>query len=526
VKIAYEQQYVRTMFFAKTDKISIDGTLYEITNPCQVDCWNCKGNLYEQYTFLVDRYDERDAETYTSWKKEYVKLLKEWDKLYVKHVKNTYPDMNKIHMQAMQPLNSLIESNVNFHKLELMIKNKEEVPQFRFKALEYEFCKFFTGICEILKEFGNLKNHYNIAQMLKTMKIEDWRIIRPFEFYLTPLDNAIKTVRTSLLEMNRLGHLRRRYIIEYNYELADQIEAMVKQDNIVQMLVGDELKQDQFNFIYQTLKIIFDSALCDKFVNMKTDKSSKVIEDSVIPELVAYKGVMRIRDIQLRKYNEEKKAKEKAERDGASTEEVKEKDPMKMTEEEIYAKKLENEANGGPNMSDAEKQRREEEKERKEYGRFWVWEGYFNEKIKQKWLDTAEMLKHINNHVLQDIEDYIILKGFGKQIKGEKLRDLIENDHAMRMDRAKRQLEEGQEEFEERANKHTIKRKFMNQLRPPHYWNFFEDGPEELKVKHVLRYNADPCSAYSDGRVEAIIQNIMEIGNNLKGYEDVKWNQL
>ena len=37
---------------------------------------------------------------------------------------------------------------------------------------------------------------------------------------------------------------------------------------------------------------------------------------------------------------------------------------MKMTEEEIYAKKLETEAAGGLNMSEAEKERRAEEKER------------------------------------------------------------------------------------------------------------------------------------------------------------------
>ena len=63
--------------------------------------WNCKANLYEMYTFLVDRWDERDCETYVSWKKDFVKILKEWDKLYVKHIKTTYIEMNKIHMQAM-----------------------------------------------------------------------------------------------------------------------------------------------------------------------------------------------------------------------------------------------------------------------------------------------------------------------------------------------------------------------------------------------------------------------------------------
>lgn len=81
------------------------------------------------------------------------------------------------------------------------------------------------------------------------------------------------------------------------------------------MLVGDELKQDQFEFFYNTVKIIFDSALCDQLVNFKHQKGS-CIADTVIPELIAFKAVMRIRDIQLRKYNEAKKAKEKAERDG------------------------------------------------------------------------------------------------------------------------------------------------------------------------------------------------------------------
>ena len=58
----------------------------------------------------------------------------------------------------------------------------------------------------------------------------------------------------------------------------------------------------------------------------------------------------------------------------------------------------------------------EEKKEREIYGRYWVWEGYFNEKNKEQWLDTAEALKHINDHVLQDIEDAILLEGF-KEIK-------------------------------------------------------------------------------------------------------------
>lgn len=42
---------------------------------------------------------------------------------------------------------------------------------------------------------------------------------------------------------------------------------MVKLDNITQWLCGDELKQDQFNFIYEVVKIAYDSAVRDKLIS-------------------------------------------------------------------------------------------------------------------------------------------------------------------------------------------------------------------------------------------------------------------
>ena len=44
--------------------------------------------------------------------------------------------------------------------------------------------------------------------------------------------------------MHRLGHLRIKYKIEDNLELQELIKAMVKKDNIVQWLAGDQLKRD------------------------------------------------------------------------------------------------------------------------------------------------------------------------------------------------------------------------------------------------------------------------------------------
>lgn len=100
-----------------------------------------------------------------------------------------------------------------------MKKEKKDVPQFRELALETEFCKFLTGVCDIFKEFGELKDHFDIKQMLKVLKIEKWEEIAPFKFYLQPLKDAINKLRKNLLQMEKNGNLYIKYVIEENTQL-------------------------------------------------------------------------------------------------------------------------------------------------------------------------------------------------------------------------------------------------------------------------------------------------------------------
>ena len=96
-----------------------------------------------------------------------------------------------------------------------------EVPDFRHAALEFEYCKFMTDICDILKTYGTLDLTYDITQMTNTLKIPNWKDIVPFAFYLHPMQKLITDVRTTLLNMEKLGPLRIKYIIEKNVEMED-----------------------------------------------------------------------------------------------------------------------------------------------------------------------------------------------------------------------------------------------------------------------------------------------------------------
>jgi len=66
---------VRTMFFKKGEEIKINGTTYPISNGANVDCYNCKMKFVGELSMHLgnDMFDNLEADTYISWKKETIK---------------------------------------------------------------------------------------------------------------------------------------------------------------------------------------------------------------------------------------------------------------------------------------------------------------------------------------------------------------------------------------------------------------------------------------------------------------------
>ena len=87
------------MFFDKCEKKSIDGTTYDITNGTQVEIWNCKQLMIDIYNAVDPGMADItfNMDSYTTGKKDLIKQLKEFDKMYVKHIKSGYVEMNAIH---------------------------------------------------------------------------------------------------------------------------------------------------------------------------------------------------------------------------------------------------------------------------------------------------------------------------------------------------------------------------------------------------------------------------------------------
>lgn len=126
----------------------------------------------------------------------------------------------------------------------MMRDEKNEVSEFRFIALEEQFCKNLSAICDILALNGEkpLEDPFNIRQQLETLKIAGWKSTVPFAHFLQPLEDSTNAVRKELLDMRSRGKLRICYIIEQNEKLKGLIDVMLKKDLKAQYLMGNELK--------------------------------------------------------------------------------------------------------------------------------------------------------------------------------------------------------------------------------------------------------------------------------------------
>ena len=209
----------------------------------------------------------------SSWKKELISKLKDFEKKYVKHAKSTNPALAEIHATAMKPVVELMDSAVNLDNFNIIAAKKpDKFPDFRRKALEAKFVENLTAVCKIIKGFANtegktLDEDYDIQHTLDLLAIDGWDQSPPLKFYLDPLLQAYTVLVKELRRMHEAGPLRCSYYVERNLEMTKGIFELVRQFNITKILMGDELKRDQFKFIYMVHDKVYKSALKDLYLN-------------------------------------------------------------------------------------------------------------------------------------------------------------------------------------------------------------------------------------------------------------------
>lgn len=207
----YDQNIVRTMFFVKPalgpngQNFYIDDIMYEMTNASKNGFWNSKLLLIEvirQAKEIIDPNSNITFETYAAAKKAFIAELKKFDKDYIKHKKNVHPELNAFVMSAFRPLVNVMDANFELLKIEELMK-KQDIPDFRFQALEEKYCLTMEALLKILTSHGPLKEEYNMQRMLNIFKYKDWEASTPMYHYLQPLKQSIYDLRTEIEDMRK-----------------------------------------------------------------------------------------------------------------------------------------------------------------------------------------------------------------------------------------------------------------------------------------------------------------------------------
>lgn len=143
------------------------------------------------------------------------------------------------------------------------------------------------------------------------------------------------------------------------------------------------------------------------------------------------------------------------------------------------------------------------------------------------------MLRHVNKHVQEDYEDYILLHGFQKQKGIHNIKDMnnrIQEILVRQRILAKVELDKQRDRDEEvpdpieEGKIHDKKRAFKNVYRPHMtVWNFEE---EKEPTPHVMRPDADPMKCYVDGRIEELHDLVKTLANSLKNTAKERWDIL
>ena len=503
---------------------------------------------------------------------------------------NPYSTINNFHSVSLKPSNEKSENNVALPNIHKKSKNKEkeqlrllEMEEKRKRMLAFPNIKilsqkeptrlkheayqlkFEEGLASILT-YLNEKQGKDFPYMIDTHKIfvnikyiPNGKILKATSFYLDQLTSSIELLKQKCYEMKLNGLSRVLMPITLNVDIIKVIKEVFDLHNIIDNVMGNYLLYDQYLFIYNSIKFLTQSTVNDQVEKLK---NRDYMEDN-IPKYVIFQSMCKSSEvlIKMRQYYKEEVGRP-----------FKFEDSYQITKHELDHE--ENEIIFSYELSDAFKRfltpelserKSIHDEEVKQFGRFWLMEGFFSKKDRNLWLEAIDLLSTINELVREDIRDkFIYPKGEGAEPnensgqnssqtsnelntstlskRGGKRKNT--NSHSTSNKKAsnsklaivrkntKRQDSKGGTNKKKLSRKKTLKSDIESKklpeniyaFRPPNIWNY--PYHRLFKLKHqnegdnviIEIRNVDPTICYKDNRVQKFMALFTQIYDNMKTY--------
>ena len=419
--------------------------------------------------------------------------------------------------------------------------------------------KFEDGLQGLLKYLYEKKKddfyiEINVNKLFKNLEIPQVNELKSTKFFIGQMQSLIKELKERLYEMKINGVSRMKMPVTENVELIQRIKKIYDLHLLIDNLMGDKLKYDQFIFIYNHINFIVESNLKEDIVIFK----EKNFMEEAIPKYIILSALKN--SVQaINKMKEKLKEKNKI-FSMVNFQQIKN---LKLGSEDNYiinAFEL-NENNKKfltPQLEEFTKKINDEIKDCE--GRFWILEEFFNPEDSELWLEAVNILKDINLMVIDDIRDYILLnyehsnpvagndvgnktssnniqrmsssKKLTSQKSSKKLKDNRNISPSMKTGKASKKiglsdisrLDKSDSEDDVFIANNKGNHVNLDNLRAPLVWNFPVDlvmkkmnGEKKPEVRHV-----DPRNFYKDGRVNLFLDILIKIKNKMIEYCNAK----
>jgi len=304
------------------------------------------------------------------------------------------------------------------------------------------------------------------------------------------------------------------------------LKELIKIDCTCEAIIGDALKQDQLKFAYDCARAFYESPAKSRLFPIEESgkPAQEFILKEMLPRLTTFRSLVYMHDIDRRKKKDFEEAEKKRLEEEKNKPPAPEPDPnAEPAAEEKEEEKKEEEEEDPEVVAERikEEKRVKQAEEDAKYGRYMLWEGIVPEQRYEEWKQAADKIDGINPHVIEDIQDYVILQSY-KPETPEGKKELVEVAKNLEEERKQKLAAESEE----------IKTKTKVEIRLEKYrpdkriWNYFIEKESPYFKPHKFRIDANPFGIYEDGRVEKLWDDIKALESHLKLFEEAKWTAL
>ena len=476
----YEQIYLKTAFFPQVGlecKISVDGLNFELQKSCVDIARDCREDFIKVLGGL-DLISEMDENNYISHKKDLVKKLTSFEKSYMAHYKKGHDYiLTSVLSVILKPLSDALEANIHLYYLENRNHEKRKwfrdaAPDFRLKACKERFADTMRDLIIRLKDFGPLLHLPNIIKSLNRLVI-DTGSHEALKCFVSPVKKAWRELRSIMKAIYKRGFVRYRQPLKDNVELVEALKKLLEVDIKAEQLLGDSLKKDQLEFIYDVLNHIKISPLQSQVTADPSHKESDVLRSEIIPQLATFKALQQMYQVS---------------------------EDIARRERELREVGLELEA-VKPDRSMVVAWSADKEMRYEGLKRVWVWESYIRDADKPVWIEASQLVAKINLMVQEDIADFLIARHL--KIKPSSGQPDSRPPHVW--------------------NHYLMHNRYVKKEEP-----LFKEEETAPEVKPVQKFRefVRPEEYYLDGRVQALIEKVEALGRGLRSHQPEMWVML